>query len=245
MVNEKLTFYNINFHEITKMDPEIINLVLSSINERLSDDPGNPDIILEKLQLLRSFPEITISGLDKHLKGLNFDRLLDKYSSHFYHAWGLINPFDEFYKRNKKYNNYHVSVIGNRIVEIWNISIKYTQMNPDRFYYIGVVFGKQLYCQKNEFITSYRKTIFMNEIKTNYSHWFHFPEVEDQYITKSLVGIEEACPICGGDEELENCVIVRDRPCHHAFHRGCIERWFSHCEKRICPFCKNDHDRPV
>ena len=70
--------------------------------------------------------------------------------------------------------------------------------------------------------------------------YLKFPEAEDQFITKSLVGIEEACPICGGDDDLENCVAVRNGQCSHSFHRNCIQRWFSHCGRIICPICKQE-----
>ena len=46
----------------------------------------------------------------------------------------------------------------------------------------------------------------------------------------------------GGDEDLENCVMVRGARCVHAFHRGCLELWFSHRGTRICPTCRKNHD---
>lgn len=237
---KKLTFYNLNFYQITKMNHQIPRL-LQSINTRLSQDPRNRNLILLKLRLLRKYPELTIRNLDE-FKGLNFESF--EYSGsncNFYHAWGLINSYDQFYKRDIKYNNFHVSVIGSRVVEIWNISTKYSEMNPSDFYYIGVVFGPQVSIRKNEWITSERSANFIRDIQTKYSHWFHFPEAEDRFITKSLVGIEEFCPICGGDEDLDKCVMVRGG-CGHAFHRGCLERWFSQCGKRRCPACRMTHD---
>ena len=211
--------------------------LLQSINTRLSQDPRNQNLILLKLRLLRQYPILTMRNLDE-FKGLNFESFQYDGDSHFYHAWGLI----EFYKRNRKWSNFHVSVIGNRVVEIFHISTKYSEMNPSDFYYIGVVFGPQVSIRKNEWITSERSANFIRDIQTKYSHWFRFPEAEDRFITKSLVGIEEACPICGGDEDLENCVMVRGARCDHAFHRGCLERWFSQCGKRRCPACRTDHD---
>ena len=217
------------------MDSQIIDLVLASINERLSNDPTNPDLILEKLRFLRNFPTNT-----DEFKELNFEKLRDgQCLCHFYHAWGLV---DQWYKQNKKYNNFHVSLDGKQVVEIWNISTKYSDMNPERFYYIGVVFGPQFSTQITNWITEEQKEVLFMKVKTMYSHWFHFPEAEDQFITKSLVGIEEMCPICGGEEDLDKCVIVRGGRCGHAFHRECIKRWFSHCRKRVCPTCKRNHD---
>ena len=216
--------------------------LLQSINTRLSQNNNNRNLVLLKLRLLRKYPELTIRNLDE-LKSLNFESF--EYSGsncHFYHAWGLIYNFDQFYKRNIKYNNFHVSVIGNQIVEIWNISRTYSEMNPNDFYYIGVVFGPQVSIRKNEWITSERSVNFIRDIQTKYSHWFHFPEAEDRFITKSLVGIEEFCPICGGDEDLDKCVMVRGG-CDHAFHRECLERWFSHFERRICPACRMNHNK--
>lgn len=216
--------------------------LLQSINIRLSQhDPNNRNLILLKLRLLRQYPELTMHNLDE-LKSLNFDSF--EYSGskcYFYHAWGLIDNFDQFYKRDKKFNNFHVSLIGNRVVEIWNISGTYSEMNPNGFYYIGVVFGPQVSIRKNEWITSERSASFIREIQTTYSHWFRFPEAEDQFITKSLVGIEEACPVCGCDEGLKDCVMVRGG-CGHAFHLECIKLWFSHRRRRICPTCRKDHD---
>jgi hypothetical protein len=234
--------YYLNFYQITKMNSKIPRL-LQSINIRLSQhDPNNRNLILLKLRLLRQYPELTMRNLDE-LKSLNFKSFDNGCSSHhFYHAWGLINNFDEFYNREKNYNNFHVSVIGNRVVEIWNISTTYSEMNPNNFYYIGVVFGKQVNIRKNEWITSEESASFIRNIQMTYSHWFRFPEAEDLFITKSLVGIEEACPICGGDEDLDKCVIVRGGRCGHAFHRECIKRWFSQCGKRSCPACRTDHD---
>ena len=216
--------------------------LLQSINTILSQNSNNRNLVLLKLRLLRQYPELTMRNLDE-LKSLNFESF--EYSGsncNFYHAWGLINSYDQFYKRDIKYNNFHVSVIGNRIVEIFHISRTYSEMNPNDFYYIGVVFGPQVSIRKNEWITSERSANFIRDIQTKYSHWFRFPEAEDRFITKSLVGIEEACPICGGDEDLENCVMVRGARCDHAFHRGCLELWFSHRGTRICPTCRTDHD---
>ena len=223
------------------MNNKILRL-LQSVNTRLSQNSNNQNLILLKLRLLRNYPELTMRNLDE-LKGLNFEEFQYNGSNcHFYHAWGLIDNHDQFYKRDKKYNNYHVSVIGNRVVEIWNISTKYSEMNPNDFYYIGVVFGPQVSVGKNEWITSKKSTSLIRHIQTTYSHWFHFPEAEDRFITKSLVGIEEACPICGCDEDLENCVMVRGG-CGHSFHRGCLQRWFSHCGKEICPTCRMNHNK--
>jgi len=216
--------------------------LLQSINIRLSQNSNNRNLILLKLRLLRQYPELTMRNLDE-LKSLNFKSFDNGCSSHhFYHAWGLINNFDKFYNREKNYNNFHVSVIGNRVVEIWNISTTYSEMNPNNFYYIGVVFGKQVSIRKNGWITSEESASFIRNIQMTYSHWFHFPEAEDLFITKSLVGIEDACPICGGDEELDKCVAVRNGRCSHSFHRECLERWFSQCGKRSCPACRTDHD---
>ena len=214
------------------MDEQIIE----SINERLLNDPTNRELILEKLQFLRKFPEILIHNLDE-FKGLNFEPFRDGCFNHFYHAWGII---DQLYKQDKKYNNFHISLNGKQVVEIWNISTKYSEMNPERFYYIGVVFGPQFSTKITNWITEKQKAGLVLKIQTTYSHWFHFPEAEDQFITKSLVGIEEACPICGGDDDLENCVAVRNGQCSHSFHRNCIQRWFSHCGRIICPICKQE-----
>jgi hypothetical protein len=243
---KKLTFYNFNFYRLTKMNNKILRL-LQSINTRLSQNSNNQNsnnqnLILLKLRLLRQYPELTMRNLDE-FKGLNFEEFQYNGSNcHFYHAWGIIDNFDEFYKRDKKYNNYHVSVIGNRVVEIWNISTKYSEMNPNDFYYIGVVFGPQVSVGKNEWITSKKSTSLIRHIQTTYSHWFRFSEAEDRFITKSLVGIEDACPICGGDEDLDKCVAVRNGRCDHAFDRVCIERWFSRCGKIICPICRINHN---
>ena len=226
------------------MNRKILRL-LESINAILSQNNNNQKLILLKLRLLRQYPELTMRNQDE-LKNLNFDSF--EYSGsncYFYHAWGLIDNFDQFYKRDKKFNNFHVSVIGNQVVEIWNISTTYSEMNPNDFYYIGVVFGPQVSIGRNGWITSERSASFIRHIQTMYSHWFHFPEAEDRFITKSLVGIEEACPICGCDEDLENCVMVRGG-CGHAFHRKCLERWFSQCRSNrgpeICACCRKDHD---
>ncbi len=215
-----------------------IQRLLQSINTRLSQNSNNQNLILLKLRLLRQYPELTMRNLDE-LKNLNFECF--QYQG-FYHAWGLIDNFDEFYKRDKKFNNFHVSVIGNRVVEIWNISITYSEMNPNDFYYIGVVFGPQVSIGKNEWITSEKSTSLIRHIQTTYSHWFRFSEAEDRFITKSLVGIEDACPICGGDEDLDKCVAVRNGRCGHAFHHKCLESWFSHCGRMICPTCRTNHN---
>ena len=218
-----------------------ISRLLQSVNTKLSQDSNNRNLILLKLRLLRDYPELTMRNRDE-FKGLNFEKFQYNGSNcHFYHAWGIIDNFDEFYKRDKKFNNFHVSVIGNRVVEIWNISTKYSEMNPNDFYYIGVVFGPQVSIRRNESITNERSTSLIRHIQTTYSHWFRFPEAEDRFITKSLVGIEESCPICGSDEDLDKCVIVRGG-CGHAFHRECLERWFSHCGKEICPTCRKKHN---
>lgn len=81
-----MTFYNINFNEITKMDTEIISHALQSINDRLSQDPKNKELILEKLRFLRQFPEITIPHLTE-FKSLDFSHFNEKYSCDFFHAW--------------------------------------------------------------------------------------------------------------------------------------------------------------
>lgn len=216
--------------------------LLQSINTRLSHNSNNKNLILLKLRLLRQYPELTMRNRDE-FKNLNFEEFKYNCSNcHFYHAWGLIDN-DEFYNRDKKYNNFHVSVIGNQVVEIWNISTTYSEMNPNNFYYIGVVFGPQVSIGKNESMTSERSASLIRHIQTTYSHWFHFPEAEDRFITKSLVGIEDTCPICGGDEDLDKCVAVRNGRCDHAFHRKCVERWFSQCGRRICPACRRNHDQ--
>jgi hypothetical protein len=184
--------------------------LLQSINTRLSQNSNNQKLILLKLRLLRKYRELTMLNFDE-FKNLDFEEFKYNCSNcYFYHAWGLVNNHDQFYKRDKKLNNFHVSLIGNRVVEIWNISTKYSEMNPNDFYYIGVVFGPQVSIQKNGWITSEESASFIRNIQMTYSHWFHFPEAEDLFITKSLVGIEEACPICGGDEELDKCVAVRN-----------------------------------
>ena len=215
------------------MDEQITNLALASINERLSHDPRNHALILEKLIFLRNFSRKDDDEFKDEFKKLNFDGL--EYG--YYHAWSLI---DSWYKWDKKYNNFHLSLDGKQVVEIWNISTKYSEMNPNDFYYIGVVFGPQVSVGKNEWITSEKSTSLIRHIQTTYSHWFRFPEAEDRFITKSLVGIEEACPICGCDEDLDKCVMVRGG-CGHAFHRVCLERWFSHRRKRVFPSCRMDH----
>jgi len=102
-----------------------ISRLLQSINGGLSQNSNNRNIILLKLRLLRQYPELTMRNLDE-LKGLNFESFQYNGSNyHFYHAWGFIDSFDEFYKREKKFKNFHVSLIGNRVVEIWNISRTY------------------------------------------------------------------------------------------------------------------------
>ena len=218
-----------------------IQRLLQLINIRLSQNINNQNIILLKLRLLRKYPELTMRNRNE-LKGLNFESFQYNGSNcHFYHAWGLIDNFDEFYKRDKKFNNFHVSVIRNRVVEIFHISTKYSEMNPNYFYYIGVVFGLQVSIRRNEWITSEKSTSLIRHIQTTYSHWFRFPEAEDRFITKSLVGIEDACPICGGDEDLDKCVMVRGG-CGHAFHRECLKRWFSECGRKSCPTCRTNHD---
>ena len=221
------------------MDLEIYRLQLSMINESLSDDPTNSELILEKLQILRELSKFTRIDLNE-FKNLNFD--LPEFHGnpdYFYHAWGVLNRWCE---QNKKYNNFHVSVIGNKTVKIHNISTKYYEMNSNLFYYIGVVFGKQKSIRVPHWISEEQKTTFIQEVQTKYSNLFYFPEAEDQFITKSLVGIEEACPICGVEKDLENCVAVRNGRCDHAFHRECIKHWFSHRGRRICPTCRRNHD---
>jgi hypothetical protein len=217
------------------MDNQIRDLALALINERLSNDPTNHALILEKLIFLHNFSRKDDDKFNDEFKNLNFDGLEHEY----YHAWSLI---DSWYKWDKKHNNFHLSLDGKQVVEIWDISKNYYEMNPEQFYYIGVVFGPQISCKKYKRITEEQKAEFVLKVKKMYSRWFHFPEAEDQFITKSLVGIEDACPICGGDEDLENCVIVRGG-CDHAFHRGCLERWFSHSRKRECPTCRANHDK--
>jgi len=221
------------------MDTEIISLALQSINDRLSQDPKNKKLILDKLRFLRQFPEITMPHLNE-FKSLDFRNFNEKYSCDFFHAWCCIDIWSIHLR---EYNNFHVSLIGNRIVEIHNISAKYSEMNPKNFYYIGVVFGPQVCYVKYDWITNERKNRFIREIQTTYSDWFHFPDAESLFITKSLVGIEDACPICGGDEDLDKCVMVRGGRCDHAFHRRCIEHWFSHRGMRICPTCRANHDK--
>jgi hypothetical protein len=217
--------------------------LLQSINTRLSQNSNNRNLILLKLRLLRQYPELTMRNLDE-LKSLNFEEFkYNRTNCHFYHAWELIENYDQFYGRYKKYNNFHVSVIKNEIVKIWNISTKYSEMNPNNFYYIGVVFEPQVSIERNKWITNERSASFIHNIQMTYSHWFSFPEAEDLFITKSLIGIEEACPICGGDEDLDKCVAVRNGRCDHAFHRGCLQRWFSQCGKRRCPACRRNHDQ--
>lgn len=221
------------------MDPEIHRLQLSMINDSLSDDPNNPELILEKLRILRELSKIQRINLNE-VKRLNFE--LPEFRGNldgFYHAWGVVDPW---YKQNK-YNNFHVSVIGKQIVKIHCISRKFSEMNTNSFYYIGVVFGKQKSIRSPYWISEQERTKLNQDVQTKYSHWFHFPEVVDQFITKSLIGIEECCPICGSDEDLETCVAVRDGKCVHAFHRDCIKQWFAQCGKRQCPFCKQDHDK--
>lgn len=215
------------------MDKQIRDLALASINERLSYDPTNHELILEKLIFLRNFSRKDDDEFKDEFKNLNFDGL--EYG--YYHAWSLI---DSWYKWDKKFNNFHLSLDGKHVVQIWNISKKYSEMNPEEFYYIGVVFEPQISCKKYNRITEEQKAEFVLKVKTIYSRWFHFPEAEDQFITKSLVGIEDACPICGGDEDLDKCVMVRGG-CGHSFHRVCLERWFSHRRKRVCPKCRMDH----
>lgn len=223
------------------MNSKILRL-LKSINTRLSQNSNNRNLILLKLRLLRQYPELTMRNPDE-LKNLDFEEFKYNCSNcHFYHAWGLVNNHDQFYNCEREWNNFHVSLIGNRVVKIWNISGTYFEMNPNVFYYIGVVFGPQVSIGRNGWITSERSASFIREIQTTYSHWFHFPEAEDLFITKSLVGIEEACPICGCDEDLENCVMVRGG-CGHTFHRVCLQRWFSHCKDEICPTCRMNHNK--
>lgn len=223
------------------MNSKILRL-LESINTRLSQNSNNRNLILLKLRLLRQYPELTMRNRDE-LKNLNFEEFKYNCSNcHFYHAWGLVNNHDQFYNCEREWNNFHVSLIGNRVVKIWNISTTYSEMNPNVFYYIGVVFGPQVSIGRNGWITSERSASLIRHIQTTYSHWFHFPEAEDRFITKSLVGIEEACPICGCDEDLENCVMVRGG-CGHAFHRKCLKRWFSHCGDEICPTCRMKHNQ--
>ena len=222
------------------MDIEIHRLQLSIINESLSDDTNNTELILEKLRILRELSKFARIDLNE-VKSINFD--LPEFcgnTDHFYHAWGVL---DLWYEKDNKYNNFHVSVIGNQTVKIHCISRKYSEMNPNLFYYIGVVFGKQFSVRRAHWISEQQKTKLIQDVQTKYGHLFHFPEAVDPFISKSLFGIEEACPICGSEEELETCVAVRDGKCVHAFHRDCIKRWFAQCGKRQCPSCKQDHDK--
>jgi hypothetical protein len=222
------------------MDPEIHRLQLSMINESLSDDPMNPELILEKLRILRELSKFARIDLNE-VKSLDFN--LPEFignPDYFYHAWGVL---DRWYEQNDKYNNFHFSVIGNQIVKIHNISRKYSEMNPNSFYYIGVVFGKQLSIRSQHWISEQQKTKLTQEVQTKYGNLFHFSEAVDPFIQKSLIGIEECCPICMSDEDLETCVAVRYGKCDHAFHRDCIKRWFAQYGKRRCPSCKQDHDK--
>ncbi len=223
------------------MDAQLIEISLQLINERLLNDPTNQLIVLEKLQFLHNFPEIPMTRILDEFKNLDFSLLTDGYFHHFYHAWGL-NGLNVNFDHIKNFYNFHVSLIGNRIVEIHNISTTFNEMNPDQFYYIGVVFGPQVSCRINTWITNERSICFIRDIQTNYSHWFHFPNAEDRFITKSLVGVEEHCQICASNENLENCVAVRNGRCNHAFHRICIEEWFRFRGLRICPYCRINHD---
>ena len=70
------------------MDPEIHRLQLSMINDSLSDDPNNPELILEKLRILRELSKIQRINLNE-VKRLNFE--LPEFRGNldgFYHAWG-------------------------------------------------------------------------------------------------------------------------------------------------------------
>ena len=221
------------------MDPEIHILQLSMINDSLSDDPTNPELILEKLRILRELSKFARIDLNE-FKNLNFE-LREFRGNHdcFYHAWRVLH--DKWYEKDNKYNNFHVSVIGNQIVKINCIARTFLEMSPIKFSYIGVVFGDQVNIKRLHCISEQQKTKLNQIVQTKYGHWFHFPGVVDLFIMKSLVGIEEACPICGVEEDLETCVAVRDG-CDHAFHRDCIKRWFAQCGRRICPTCKRKHD---
>lgn len=223
-----------------------IRRLLEAINTRLSQNSNNKNLILLKLRLLRQYPELTMRDRDE-FKRLDFTPLVNGCSSHFYHAWARFNDFYQFHTDiQSEYYNFHVSLIGNRFVKTCNISTTYYEMNPNFFSYIGVVFGSEIsikkndLCSKNERNASFIRHI--RHIQTMYSHWFHFPEAEDPFITKSLVGIEEACPICGGDEDLDKCVMVRGG-CGHAFHRKCLELWFFQCKDNICPSCRMKHNK--
>ena len=216
---------------------------LQSINGALSDDPTNSEFVLQKLRILQELSRFTRIDLDE-LRSLRVNLPEFKgYHTNFYHAWGVLDTLSVLHEKHEKYNNFHVSVIGNQIVKIQNISTKYSEMNPKSFYYIGVVFGKQLNVRSPYWITEQQKNKLNQEVQTTYGHLFNFPEATEQFITKSLVGIEECCPICGSDEDLKTCVAVRDGKCVHSFHRVCIKKWFAQCGRRICPFCKQDHDK--
>jgi len=240
------------------MNAEIRNLQLElslvRVNDDLQNDPRNSELILEKIRILRELSKIQgidFNSLNNELKSLDFN--LPEFcdiKKDFYHAW--VRTLEEsllyeqilfFGENDENPQNFHISVIGNKLVKIDNLSKTFSEMNPISFQYIGIVFGKQIIVRYPNWISEQQKIMLNQDVQTIYGDWFHFPEAVDPFITKSLVGIEECCPICLSDEDLETCVAVRDGKCDHAFHRDCIKGWFAQCGKRQCPFCKQDHDK--
>ena len=214
-----------------------LKLLLASINRNLRNDPRNSQLIVEKIRILRELSKFQKIELEK-FKSLDFKlpEFDDCFSTCFYHAW--IRILDERSLPNNF--NFHVSVMENQVVKIDCISYTFSEMNPISFHYIGVVFG--LGENSRHLISEQQKTKLIQRVQTKYGHWFHFPEAVDPFIMRSLVGIEECCPICLTNEDLETCVAVRDGKCDHAFHRDCIKSWFAQCGERQCPYCKQYHD---
>ena len=44
------------------------------------------------------------------------------------------------------------------------------------------------------------------------------------------------CPICL--EEIQRDEVIRILPCHHIFHKRCLDVWFM--QKQTCPVCRRD-----
>lgn len=228
-----------------------LELSLVLVNDDLQNDPRNTELILEKMRILRELSKIQkidFNYLKNELKSLDFNLLefCDNQKC-FYHAW--VRTLDgSLFEQNLLFGendiqNFHISVIENQLVKIDYISKTFSEMNQNSFYYIGVVFGKQFSVRSPHWISEQQKTKLIQDVQTIYGHWFHFPGVVDQFIPKSLFGIDNCCPICMSDEDLETCVAVRDGKCDHAFHLNCIKEWFKKCGKRQCPYCKRDHDK--
>ncbi|XP_072954677.1 uncharacterized protein [Typha angustifolia] len=70
---------------------------------------------------------------------------------------------------------------------------------------------------------------------------FMMRSTNDSQLKQKAAADEEHAECCVCLSRYEEGEVIRKLPCHHLFHRECVDRWLA-LHRRTCPLCRVDID---